>query len=1019
MSKPYNRFNNVDSDVFGFDYNSFPKPETTPPPTYNPLPTSSPPKVQFGQPSVPSAVSSVAATTSSFSQFATWAVIIGVVYAVVSVSYNWYYYATTLIFFFSTTLPSITTTIALYASYFITIETQITNIQASVNITNGTATISSDRVLYNGYIPYYTSNVSNVTQALDSTALRLYTGVFSFSLTPSRFPALSFPTSQSVVNEDIGRRLLIVENATAVTTLPASSITYSSVYPFNETNVESALDRIETDLLSIESYDVIYVSAIGNDATCQFGILYPCLTLNGALVKANASLAARVSIKISAGVFLHPIPNTVPFRCGLDITGQDANTYLEMKNPTMDAGSMNTYSNCQLVLKSFQIAIAGNMDMTAVGTTVTDWRTYVENVTFVNSVAVVSFTGNAGFCWLNFLDVSSNGGISSITFTDMVGTFNGLSINSQININQITKNGFFQFDTFAIGAGGFHINNQMSSGTTYIFMHNGNNLGSLAWDFNTTTGGTTALRGDATMGMINSGGIYGPIQYGSGTLTIFRETGISGIEIPRKNLIYHISATYGNDATCDGSEYLPCLTLYRLAQLLPNTSSQYAQITIMFDNGLYVESNYIAIKPNWVLVGNEISTLLIFNAGAGLDGGSWIATGTGYVSFLRFGLIRCVVACNFDMSSAAPSTSVFSVFRFYNSSIDTSTAPMAFKRRSDISSYFRVIMESTVVTGTNMTFQDMTDVTWSISGDIYTALIFNYNTSSTYSSGSPFINMNGLVSHGSISVNNYVSGVIVDWSLMAVINRDSATLMRNYVSGAVINVHGDVLGLGVINGGLISTGAGSGTTEYLTKAPGLGYTPANTTYWGISGVPVQVGDALDKLAKRAYDLENIIHPSIYTGGFITSTAGITGSNSCGFIINLNVGPTYISGPNVIYQSTNGELIYNGSSVQGFLFEFAARVTYSYSVSSSTRALAGTTLTISPGSSYSIQSNLITPLSTGTTDEFRIEWSDVVFLTPGDVIAMFTNINTDASTTFTACSISSSSSTNYIRFTQIP
>lgn len=892
-----------------------------------------------------------------------------------------------------------------FCSEFELIEGQIAVINNHLNITNGSSITASD-IDYNGYIPYYSTNVTDVDEALDDTSQRLYDNVISLSLNQTRFPAVTFPTTQIIIDEDIGRRLRIIETSpavTPVTSLPASNITYSSVYPFNETNVESALDRVETDLLNIGSYDEIYVSLGGNDATCQFGILYACLTLNAALTKANASLASRVSIKIGAGVFVHPVPDTVPFRCGLDIVGQDANTYLEMRNPTMDAGSMNMYVNCQVVMKSFQLAILGNMNMTAVGTTVNDWRTYIENVTFVNSVAAVSFTGNAGFCWVNLLDVSSNGGISSITFTDMVGVGNGVFINNQVNINQITKNGFFQFATFSVGVNGFHVNNQMSSGTTYIFMHGGTNFGSAAWDFNTTAGGTTALRGDATIGMTNSGSVYGPIRYGSGTLTVFRETGISGIEIPRKNLIYHVSAGFGNDATCDGSEYLPCLTLYRLAQLLPNVSNQFFQITIMFDNGLYVESNYIAIKPNWVLAGNEIGTLLIFGAGAGLDGGSWQSTGTGFVSFLRFGLIRCDAACNFDMATAAPGLGVFSIFNFYNSSIELNSAPMTFVRGTTGNPYFGVSMESTTVSGLGtLTFQDMTFVAWAISGDSYSSIVINYNSSTTFNAGVPAVSFNGFVSHGSIVLNNYASGLIVDWSLMAVINRDSATLTRNYVSGASVNVHGDVLGLGVINGGLISTGAGSGTTEYLTKAPGLGYTPANTTYWGISGIPVQVSDALDKLVKRAYDLENTVVPQRYLVTGITGGAAFNTPSICEFNVNLNIGTAYIQGASTFSPVGGSALVYNGSITQSFLFSFDGMVTYSQS--STAETIVGTNALLFVNSVLTATSINFSPIQSAAS--YNLMFTKILTLPSSSNITLTVSIHAGLTTTFTTCGFAS-------------
>ncbi len=342
--------------------------------------------------------------------------------------------------------------------------------------------------------------------------------------------------------------------------------------------------------------------------------------------------------------------------------------------------------------------------------------------------------------------------------------------------------------------------------------------------------------------------------------------------LTRKNTNYYVSANYGNDLTCDASASLPCATINKTMSLVPLTG-EFAQATIVFDNGLYVETSYVAIKPNVVFAGNEIGTYIIFGAGAGLDGATWPSVVAGHVTFLRFGLIRCDAACTFDQSAAAPA-GVFITMHFYNSTIQLN-APMTFTRGTTGNPYFAVSLESVVSTTGTITFQEMTAITWSLSGDNYSPIVINYNSTTTFNGGSPTISIDGFVSHTTVTVNNYASGLTVDWSIMGLINRDSATITRNYISGAIINVHGDVLSLGAINGGLLSTGAGSGSTQYLTLAPGLGYTPTTSGDWPT--VPTNQQTANDELAARIVGItdgeQNTIHVEVF-GNDATCQAGL-------------------------------------------------------------------------------------------------------------------------------------------------
>lgn len=279
---------------------------------------------------------------------------------------------------------------------------------------------------------------------------------------------------------------------------------------------------------------------------------------------------------------------------------------------------------------------------------------------------------------------------------------------------------------------------------------------------------------------------------------------------------------------------------------------------------------------------------------------------------------------------------------------------------------------------------------------------------------------------------------------MAVINRDSATLTRNYVSGASVNVHGDVLGLGVINGGLITTGAGSGTTEYLTKASGLGYTPANTTYWGISGVPVQVGDALDKLAKRAYDLEtstlaisayNISYvpttssdwlspvPSIqqdvndqlasrtkalevvsrqeYIDSGMSYSSSTLSTDACEFDVYLNTGTQTVNGPS-IFSRTGSGLMYNGSASQSFFFKLSFPTAVTWSSSSVTMIQQYVDIIRQSDSAVLARFENILPLYVSSKFKFDTQFERSIALSPLDVILLHFTFLSESSTTFTAC-----------------
>lgn len=666
-------------------------------------------------------------------------------------------------------------------SQLTTINNQITNINTHLNLT-ANSTIDASSITFSGNTPFFSGPVATVGAALNDTAMRLYYNVFSFSLTSSRFPALSFPTDQLTVDEDIGRRLRLLETAPAavnVTSLPAASITYT---PANSSNWNPQPTNQQD---------------------------------------ANDQLAARV--------------------------------------------------------KTIELSPA---------------------VTPVTSLPAANITYTNGAFFMTNVSNVDNG------LNNVVGEL-------LVHDTQLTT-----------------LQGQMSTAQSNI----------------ATLQGQTAELLAAT------------------------------------SRTFYVSATYGNDGTCDATKTKPCATLAKTLQFYPNVTSEFAQNTILFDNGLYSESSYIQIPPNVVFAGNEIATRLIFSAGAGYHPTAWSYTGTGYVSWLRWGLIRCTGApCAFSEADVAPATPIFAVHRFYNSTLEAVT-PISFTRAANTSSYLRVIMESTVLTTGSLTFQDPTQVDWSISGDIYATIAINYNTSLTYFAGFAVVNMAGMIPHAAVSVNNYVPSLTIDWSILNVVLRGSATLTRNYVSGAVITPHGDVLSLGSINGGLLSTGAGSGSTEYLTNAYGLGYTPTTSSDWD-APVPDNQQKANDQLASRL--------TSIKGQTIMTKNAGV----ACGFIISpaQTVFPIFAGSPDTV-STIQGRSMFNSggqyidSTTRTFLVTASSWSTYTYPASSFTQLiLSGQFTTTSAGNYPNAFATQIIPVNGGgATDMQSFTFSAIITLVTNDV-----------------------------------
>ena len=809
--------------------------------------------------------------------------------------------------------------------------------------------------------------------------------------------------------------------------------TTPSNWPTVPTNQQKTNDYLSVTMASIGSTYYVETGANGGiDAPgCGRNIHRPCANIDYLmpLIPFHGK-SDMVTIRLGTGSFTSTADIFVP--CNTIVTGGDVGTTWRFNGVLYINPNSSLTSECFLSFSFMQMS--GVQKLSTIGTGITDWQLYYKNITYFGGGSL-DIRGHGEFTQLIFETVSANGGLSNVYIQDMaINTFGTVSINNPVQIVDLARPGFSILRGWEIGIGGLLLN-ATATGTTQYFIYNMNNLGMQPWYTCVGSGATLRIDGDTSIGVQNFNNTSGPIEIcGGGTRTMVPEIGATGMFVipvaadspnfanvtrttvqaittdnahrirqlelasssTRKNLNWYVSATYGNDVTCDGSASLPCASWFHINQLLANTSNEFAQNTIVFDNGLYVESNYIAVKPNTILSGNEIGTLLVLSAGAGFDNVSWAATGTGYFSVLHFGLFRCNAACNFDMAAAVPNATIFSSLRFYNTSIQLN-APMTFKRRADTTSYFSLTMESAVVSGSTLTIQDLTAVTWSLSGDVYTPIVLNYNSTSTYGSSSPIITIDGLTGHAANQINNYAFGITVDATILGYVQKDSATMTVTTVTGTSVNTHGDVLSYGVINGGVLTMGAGSTSFQYLTQDYGIGTAQDTPSDWN-TPYPTNQHKTNTQLAARTRVLEEGV--SKYTGAFMSIGADTIVSTVCRFDVNLNIGPGYPLG--VIHFTAGGlnNVVYSGVNGAVYIFSFSSMVELiSTTIGSSTISIVGTVL-VNGGTQLEKSRNIV-PVTGGTINE-DLEMQGLLFLNNGDSVTFRVSFVTAAASTFTSC-----------------
>jgi hypothetical protein len=833
-------------------------------------------------------------------------------------------------------------------------------------------------------------------------------------------------------------QVLIGGNSTFNSTFIPTTNVYEFAQNLNQGQINAQQLLLNAQLTARKSYNMYISATYGNDGTCDATVRLPCATTARTmqLVPNTTNQFAQYNFVYDSGVYTES--NPIAIKPNILFSGNEAATYLIFSaGVSFDGGAWQATGTGFVSFQRWALircTAACNFDMnaaapaTSIFSVVSFYNSTIENLSSVmfrrradaNSFFKVHFESTvmtlntATFTdmtlveWTQSGDIYTNLNINyNTTTTYLAGapliTVEGLVSHGAIAINNnvpmsvdATFTSFVQKDSATLTAtaiAGATIATHADV-TSYGVINNGlipSGAGSITLQYLTQAYGLGYVPYNATnwatTGVptnVKQMGDYLDYRVRQLELNTFSNSSIvalsarvAALEATTTRNLY-ISATFGNDATCDGSCQYPCLTLYRTMQLVPNTTNQFSQYTLVFDNGLYAESNFIAFKPNIVLSGNEIGTFLVLGAGAGLDGGAWAATTTGYVSVLRFGLFRCDAACNFDMAAAVPSASIFSVFRFYNTSIGLN-APMQFKRRSDTGSYFAVTMESTTVNSNTVTFQEMTAVTWSISGDTYAALIFNYNSTSTYSSGTPVITINGLLTYAANQVNNYATGVTVDFTAINYVHKGGATMTINKISGASVNTHGDILAYGSINNGFTTTGAGSGSVQYLTQTYGLGYTPANSSYWN-SPVPDNQYKANEQFIIRIKNLEANVPQHYVDTQFSENGSPATTP----LTLTLGTGNEYIVGPSCFTRTGSG-LQYTCANTVGFHFQGFFELVFN-----SGGSLTGVTVfvTLYKGvSAYPVCETIFGGSGTYTNSPFGIYMDTFIFLATGDLLTL--------------------------------
>lgn len=715
-------------------------------------------------------------------------------------------------------------------------------------------------------------------------------------------------------------------------TFAFSNTTNGTIYSFqvydliqakNQQSINAELYTDVSNLLNAHQR-LVRVEVFGNDATCQIGSTYPCATLNGALtLLGNASLTNSYSIKIGAGVFTSiPGGTSVPFPCGIDIEGRETNTYLQLAYQEMNVAIMNASSNCNFVIRNMYISITGYMNLTAVGSSVPIFTSTFENITFVNSAGPVILTGNSGFCWTNFIFCTSNGGFGSITFNDMYIVASSNFFNNAVNIYQTIKDGFAQFFGFMVGNGGFHVYNQLSTGTTQIFLYNGNNAGSQTWDITTATNGTTKLRGDATVGMINSNGQGGPIQLGNGTLTVERETyaiGIAyysavtslwtnlGLSIPTTvqvaidNLIFYLNSldgrvialeipvapnqniyveTFGNDATCVINNInKPCATLDRVQQLIPNMTSDQVPWNVYLGGGYFFmsASSTLGCNQNWW--GKESTRIYMTNT-LSPDPAKVAGAGSGYCQNRFFGITFFIDSGTTTLDYSATGLQILG-FIFTNVTFAGSSTILHISAPNNPLSYinfFQVNYQGTLILD-NFYF----GAYWSGFGNpVLINSFFNKNL---------VYGLNQDIFYSYLNVSTYgssPSGFTLLKMYLCYEEQGAPTLFNFYGNNSlsVLECDSASCGLTNVNEGSFS-GSATTTIRRNTNAKGVRLDQCVASNWNGAICPAELNSAVNQIVARLKTVETNV--AVSTFSISASYDGIWGSTQVATLSGYKIG----------------------------------------------------------------------------------------------------------------------------------
>lgn len=470
------------------------------------------------------------------------------------------------------------------------------------------------------------------------------------------------------------------------------------------------------------------------------------------------------------------------------------------------------------------------------------------------------------------------------------------------------------------------------------------------------------------------------------------------------------AAMGGDDSTCGPAGGHPCATVTKALSFVPNSLGNFNLWRINI-RGYVIESAGLALKCNTIIQGDD--NTYIQAAGFSYDSNSFGAN------------VACTILVrNAFFVPTSPSimdASNYTSMTFFSAKYENFSTQGASNQPWSMlgnSNYAQVTFNDVGNGGASISSLSITNMLIVAIGyfDAAATLSVKFDNKDGY------LNLNGLrVPTGGFFVNNTNSHTLTfegaDWT-----NPNSNYFAVNTDAGSSSYLRGACAFQGVINFngsyGPIITGAGSVFTTLTEGTVGMGHKQLVLTYYN-GVVYANLRDIIESFAKRLYDLENAIAPSTLssqTGAFLTGATAAIGSNFCDFNVNLNVGPVYSSAGSNFAAGGLTNIIYNGSASGVFLFSFSSMIEITYSALGSTTINIGSAIIINGVNTRNKNSN-ISPVTGGTIRE-DVEFTVILFLSPGDSIVLNIGVSTALASTFTGCGLYTTLENTFYHITQV-